>query len=161
MEISRTAHTALVSSSVDVDAPAERVFGALVDWESQGNWMLLTRVRVTAPAHDGTAAGAGVGVSAFTGIGPLGFLDTMVVTEWSPPRRCAVRHTGRVVRGVGAFEVVPLPGGRSRFSMTEHLELPGGALGSAAFRLVRPVFTVGIALSLRRFARWAPGHSAP
>jgi hypothetical protein len=33
--------------------------------------------------------------------GPAGFTDTMKITEWDPPRRCVVRHTGRAVRGTG------------------------------------------------------------
>ncbi len=160
MAATGAARRTVVSASVDIDAPPERVFAALVDWSSQGAWMLGTRVRQTGPATGGADQGVGVTVAAFTGIGPLGFLDTMVVSEWDPPRRCAVRHTGRVVRGVGAFEVTPLPHGRSRFAMIEHLEVPGGALGALGFRLVRPLFTAGIALSLRRFARWAPRQPA-
>ena len=51
---------------------------------------------------------------AFTG--PLAFVDPMVVTEWEPPNRCVLRHTGSLVRGDGVFEVFALPRGRSRFA---------------------------------------------
>lgn len=135
--------------SVDVDAAPQVVWDSMVDWESQGEWIPATRVRGT--AQDGR--GVGGGVEAWSGVGPLGFLDTMVITEWDPPRRCVVRHTGRVVRGSGAFEVEELAGGRSRFVMSEDVQPPFGALGRAAWPVVRPLLELGLARSLRRFAR--------
>lgn len=135
---------------VDVDASPQVVWDAVVDWQSQGEWMLGTRVRGT--AADGI--GVGGGIEAFTGIGRLGFLDTMVITAWDPPHRCDVEHTGRVVRGTGVFEVLALPGGdRSRFVWTERLILPLGILGRAGWPLVKPLFAAGVRLSLKRFAR--------
>ena len=131
---------------VVVAAPVEVVFAALVDWESQGRWMLATRV-------DGTAQGLGGRLSAFTGVGRAGFLDTMEIVEWEPPRLVRVRHTGDVVRGDGVFEVLALPQGRSRFVWREELDLPFGAVGRTGFALVRPLFAAGVERSLRRFAR--------
>jgi hypothetical protein len=91
----------------------------------------------------------------------LGFLDTMVIERWEPPRSCHVRHTGRVVRGTGTFAVESLPGNRSRFVWREDLELPLGLLGRLGWPLVRPAFAWGVRLSLRRFARWVEaGHAA-
>ena len=133
--------------SVIVDAPPERVFAALVDWETQGQWMLGTRVW-----SDGPAQGVGGRISAFTGVGRAGFLDTMEIVEWDPPRFVRVRHTGHVVRGDGVFEVLALPEGRSRFVWREELDLPLGALGRAGYAMVRPAFAAGVARSLRRFA---------
>ena len=149
--------TATLVLTVDVDAPVERTWAGAVDWAGQGDWMLGTRVRPT------RAGGQGVGgaIEAFTGFGPLGFLDTMDITLWEPPHRCHVLHTGRLVKGTGAFEVEALPAGRSRFVWREDLELPLGALGRLGWPLVRPVFAYGVQLSLRRFARWVEaGRSA-
>jgi uncharacterized protein YndB with AHSA1/START domain len=137
-----------ITLSVDVDAPPEAVWAAVVDWERQREWMLLTRV---SGGH-----GPGAPVEAFTGIGPVGFLDTMTITDWRPPLRCEVRHTGRVVRGSAAFEVEPLPGGRARFVWSEWLILPLGAVGQLGFAVLRPIVVAGIRYSLRRFARWVP-----
>lgn len=142
--------TATLVLTVDVDAPVEQTWAGATDWAGQGEWMLGTRVWPT--AQDGQ--GVGGGIEAFTGVGPLGFLDRMQITLWEPPRRCHVLHLGRVVRGTGAFEVEPLPGDRSRFVWREDLELPLGALGRLGWPLVRPVFAAGVQLSLRRFARW-------
>jgi hypothetical protein len=61
-----------------------------------------------------------------------------------------------VVRGTGTFEIVPLGPGRARLVWSEAVDLPGGAAGRLAWRLVAcPLATAGVALSLRRFARWA------
>jgi uncharacterized protein YndB with AHSA1/START domain len=135
--------------AVEVDAPAEVTWAAAVDYELQSEWMLGTTVRGTG-ASEGHAVGDGM--QAFTGWGRLGFLDTMEITEWDPPRRYAVRHTGRVVRGTGTMEVEPLPRDRSRFVFTEHVEPPLGPLGAVGFRLVKPLLSRGFEHSLRRFA---------
>lgn len=135
---------------VPVAAPAADVFDAATDWDHQGEWMLGTRVRGT--AQDGK--GVGGGISAFTGIGRIGFLDTMVITRWEPPLRCDVLHTGRVVRGTGVFAVRSITPQTSEFVWSEELELPLGALGRAGWVLVRPAFTAGVRHSLKRFARW-------
>ena len=134
---------------VDVDAPAETTWAAAVDWSRQGDWMLGTRVRPTA----GDGQGVGARLEAFSGIGPVGFVDPMEITLWQPPRACHVLHTGRVVRGTGAFEVEPRGEGRSRFHWREDLDLPLGLLGRVGWLLVRPLFAYGVQLSLKRFAR--------
>jgi hypothetical protein len=77
----------------------------------------------------------------------------MEIVEWEPPRRATVRHTGKVVRGDGVFEVVELGPERSRFLWTELLDLPLGALGRLGWPLVRPAFRAGVAQSLRKMAR--------
>ena len=145
---------------VDVDAPPEQVWAALVDWDRQGEWMLLTDVR--AGAQDGQ--GVGGELAARTGLPVLGrrlgVLDTMLITAWQPPWRVDVRHTGRVVRGTGTFEVRPRTGGGSTFVWTEGLDLPLGVLGRLGWPLVRPAFAAGVRLSLRRFAAYAEAHPA-
>ena len=141
-----------VSSRVLVSAEPERVWQAAMDWSRQQDWMWRTRVR------GGT--GVGAKVVARTGIGPVGFVDTMVVTEWDPPSRCVVRHTGKVVRGLGIFEVARR-GELSEFRWTEQLELPlssAGALGRwlvlpLGRAIVVPLARRGLDASLRRFAR--------
>jgi hypothetical protein len=138
-----------IQVDVVVDAPPEVVWAAVTDWERQSEWMLGTTVRAT----DQGGVGVGGGIEAFTGAGRLGFLDTMVITDWDPPRLCVVEHTGRVVRGQGIFEVVPLPRGRSRFVWIEDLDLPLGAVGRAGWPLVRPAFAAGVRSSLRALGR--------
>jgi hypothetical protein len=141
--------TARIAVDVLVDAPPQLVWDAITDWPRQSEWMLGTTVRAT----DLGGVGVGGGIEAFTGVGKAGFLDTMVITEWDPPRRCVVRHTGAVVRGLGIFEVVALPGNRSRFVWAEELDLPLGVVGRLGWPLVRPGFAWGVRRSLQKLAR--------
>jgi len=133
-----------VTSRVQVPVAPERVWQLAMDWSRQHEWIWATRAR------GGT--GVGAEVVARTGIGPLGFADSMLITEWDPPRRCVVRHTGRVVRGLGIFEVAP-DGHRTEFRWTERLELPWPLSGSLGRRAVVPVARWALGASLRRFAR--------
>jgi carbon monoxide dehydrogenase subunit G len=132
-----------VTARITVPVPPDRAWQAVVDWPAQGRWMLATRVR---GGH-----GLGARVIARTGLGPVGFTDTMEITQWEPPHRCVVRHTGRVVRGAGVFEVVPAGAG-SEFRWTERLDLPIAA-GRWSWWLAGPLARRGMDLSLRRFAR--------
>jgi uncharacterized protein YndB with AHSA1/START domain len=130
----------------DVNAPAEPVWSALVDWDLHAEWMLLTR------ASGGAAVGESI--EAFTGIGRFGFLDRMTIVVWEPPHRAVVRHTGRVVRGSGAFEVREVSPASSTVVWSEWVDLPLGVLGRAAWPLVRPLLRAGVSFSLRRLARY-------
>jgi hypothetical protein len=129
---------------VEVDAPAEQVWAAAVDWERQGEWMFATRVRQVGDTR----------LRAVTGIGPAGLVDNLEIVEMDPPRRCTVRHLGPVLLGEAVFEVEPA-GACSRFVWTERLALPGGAAGRVALRLSGVPFGYFARLSLRRFARFA------
>ena len=140
--------------TVVVDAPPQQVWAALTDWTRQGEWMLLTDVEVTG----GDPHAVGGRLAARTGLPVrgrrLGVLDTMVITEWDPPRRAVVQHTGRIVRGPGTFEVAP-QGAGSLLTWTEQLWLPYGPLGQLGWPLVKPAAVAGIRLSLHRFADFA------
>ncbi len=133
-----------ITSRVAVSADPERVWKAAVDWPSQHRWVWATRVR------GGHALGASV--VARTGIGPVAFTDTMVITEWAPPHRCVVRHTGRVVRGIGVLEVIR-QAESCQFQWTERLQLPLGPVGRLGWPIVRPLVRWGLDSSLRRFKR--------
>lgn len=138
-----------ITSRIRVRADPQRVWGLAMDWSRQGEWIPATVVR------GGT--GVGARVEARTGVGPAAFTDTMVITEWAPPRRCVVRHTGRVVRGSGVFEVVP-QGEFSEFRWTELIDLPvPEAVRPVATAIGRwtvvPLTRLGLDYALRRFAR--------
>lgn len=124
-------------------APADRVFAVLSDWPRHADWMPFTRAEGGAKVGDG--------LRAWTGVGPIGFLDTMVITDWRPGRRVAVRHTGRVVRGEAWFEVVP-EGTGCRVVWAERVDLPLGPLGRAGWLAAGPVVKAFMRLGLRRLA---------
>src|SRR4051794_12601106 len=113
--------TVELTLEVPVAAPEQAVWDAVVDWDHQGEWMVGTRVRGTVQG----GVGVGGGLEAFTGVGGVGFLDTMIITAGDPPHRCEVLHTGKLIRGTGIFEV-RADADRSTFVWTEHLELPLG-----------------------------------
>jgi carbon monoxide dehydrogenase subunit G len=140
--------------SVDVEAPPEQVWRALVDWERQGEWIPFTAVEVVG----GDPHGVGGRIEARTGLPVgsrrVGLLDTMEVTGWHPPHRVEVLHTGRVVRGPGVFEVRPQMAGAT-VVWTEHLDLPLGRLGRLSWPVVRPAAAFALYMGLSRFRDFA------
>jgi uncharacterized protein YndB with AHSA1/START domain len=64
----------------ETTAPPRAVWGVLADFAGYGRWMPLTRMRV-----DQGEPRVGWGFAGVSGIGPLGFSDSMVVTRWEPP----------------------------------------------------------------------------
>jgi len=144
-------------ASAEVDASVDRVWAALTDWETHGDWMVATTVQRTA----GDTDGVGAGIEGITKLGPFAVHDTMTFSQWQPPpaspARCVVEHTGKLVRGSGAFEVEDLGEGRSRVVWSEWVQLPFGLLGETAWLAVRPVVAVFVGVSLRRLARLVEG----
>jgi hypothetical protein len=151
-----------ITAGVTIAADPDRVWQLAVDWSRQRDWIWATR---TTGGH-----GLGATVTARTGAGPVAFTDTMLITEWDPPRRCTVTHTGRIVRGHGVFEVLPRDG-RSEFRWTESILLPGplvglvppdmvGAFARIAYAVVAPIARAGLGSSLVRFARLAEAATA-
>ncbi|WP_151769961.1 SRPBCC family protein [Streptomyces abyssomicinicus] len=90
----------------------------VTDWPRHGQVVPFTRV---------TADGRRV--RARTGVGPVGFLDLMEITVWSPPGDgdaggvCRLEKRGRVVLGWAELEVRPGPGGRARVLWREDVRL--------------------------------------
>ncbi|HEX6932737.1 MAG TPA: SRPBCC family protein [Streptosporangiaceae bacterium] len=144
-----------ITAGVSVAAEPRRVWDLAVDWSAQRAWIWAT---TTTGGH-----GLGATVTGWTGFGPVGFTDTMLITEWDPPRRCTVSHTGPVVRGEGVFEVLPRGDG-SQFRWTERILLPEAllmlvpaalqpAFARLVFGAIAPVARAGLGYSLIRFAR--------
>ena len=145
------AHNTL-SISLEIPAAQELVWSKIADWQSQGEWMLQTKVWVTSEKVEGV----GTSIAAFTG--PLhflyprfkspGLLDLMVVTQWQPPHRCDVDHVGKVLKGSGSFQLTALTPTRTRFDWSETIAAP-----KAFFLLIAPFLYIGVRISLARFAR--------
>lgn len=140
-----------------VAADAQTTFDAIVDLRTQERWMVGTRLYPL--AGDIPLPRVGSRLAAFTGLGDLGFLDVMTVTEYAPPHRWVVRHEGALVKGVGIFTVTSAADG-SRVTWIEDLELPFGVIGRLGFPLVRPFARAGVWYSLRRLAREAERAAA-
>ena len=143
-----------LSLTVEINKPVEAVWKLLVDWKSQSNWMLQTKVWSELDQDKTVKNGKGVLVFAFTGLFPklypklrLGILDTMEVTKWKPPLLCEVVHIGRVIRGTGKFELKSKRN-RTVFHWQEELIAPTYVL-----IFMKPLLLLGVRLSLHRFAR--------
>ncbi|MEN9687144.1 MAG: hypothetical protein RL381_156 [Actinomycetota bacterium] len=138
--------------SLTIPADVESVWQRIGDWESQGEWMLQTKVWVTSDKKEGI----GTSIAAFTGplyflyprFRKIGLLDLMVVTNWQPPHRCDVEHVGKILKGTGSFQLKSVSSNETRFDWSETIESPRWI-----FLLARPFFHLGVRLSLARFAR--------
>lgn len=141
-----------IKIQIKIKAPIEKVWAAIADWESQGDWMLQTRVWVTSDIR----SGVGTSISALTG--PLvksgfkfGLLDKMVVTNWQPPYLCEVDHVGKVIKGTGKFELTDLSSEQEaviNFDWSETIKAP-----KVVFLLIYLPTYLGVRISLLRFRR--------
>jgi carbon monoxide dehydrogenase subunit G len=128
----RRTSVARIEASTHIEAPVSAVWAVLLDWEGQAAWMVDARaVEVLSDRREGP----GVVLSVATDIAGLVVTDTMETTEWEHERVIGVRHTGWLIQGVGAFELVPTAAG-THFTWWEEVEAPLGPLGEAAATLV-------------------------
>ena len=140
--------------NIKIDRPVKTVWDCLVDWKSQGDWMLQTKVWSELDQDRTIKNGKGVLIFAFTGLFPnlypkirLGILDTMEITKFKPPVLCEVVHIGRIIRGTGKFELKKSKNG-TIFNWQEDL------VAHPVFLLImKLLLLIGVWLSLRRFAR--------
>ena len=133
-----------IAISLVIQAPIEKVWAAIADWESQGDWMLQTSVEVTSQIREGV----GTTIAAFTGIGKFGVMDHMVVTSWQPPYICDVLHTGKIIKGTGRFQLSAIDDNSTRFDWSEEILTP-----RVIFLLIAPGLYVGVRISLTKFSR--------
>jgi carbon monoxide dehydrogenase subunit G len=163
---------ASVVERVHIHRPVADVWALLTDWESQPAWMQDARsVAVTSPQR----TGVGVTLHVPTDIA-LGLVvtDTMEVTGWQEPAadgpargvgRIEVRHTGKVIRGHGAFEVQPTrrPDGEegTLFTWWEQVDAPLGRFGElVAQRIAMPYVGMVFRRSLRALKAVAESRPA-
>ena len=133
-----------ISITLTIKAPIQKVWDALAQWEKQGDWMLQTKVWVTSEVSEGV----GTNISAFTGIGRLGILDTMSVTTWQPPHTCDVVHTGKIIKGTGRFHLREIDATTTAFDWSEVVIAP-----RVIFLVILPALYGGVRISLARFSR--------
>jgi len=137
-----------LSLSVEVKASQQKVFDKIVDWESQGQWMLGTKVSGT----KNNGQGLGGEINAWTGFWKIGFNDPMVITQWIEPKIVDVKHIGRIVKGTGSMVVEKVDENNSRFIWSESINLPFGFIGKIGWTIIKPFFVSGIKFSLNKFA---------
>ena len=128
-----------IAMSLVINAPIESVWANLTDWESQSDWMLQTKVKVTSQIREGV----GTSIAAFTGVGKIGIMDYMSITSWQPPHICDVVHTGAIIKGTGRFELVQIDLQTTRFNWSEEIVAP-----RVLFLLIAPGLYFGVRISL-------------
>ncbi len=141
-----------IEIELKIKAPRSKVWSAIADWESQGDWMLQTKV-IRSSSH---SEGVGVEIEAFTGpfyrLFPkrriLGLHDLMRVTKWEPPHTCEVLHYGKVLKGMGLFSLRELDASTTLFHWEEEILAP-----KLIFLVLKPFFILGVKISLSRFAQ--------
>ncbi len=145
-----------IAITVKLPVSINKAWDSIQDWESQSNWMLLTKVWVTSEIREGI----GTEIEAFTGLVPskkfFGILDSMRVTQWNPPYSCEVLHTGRIIKGTGLFQLEKINEEETLFHWSEIVIAP-----RALFFLIFPGLYIGVRISLSRFARALVGPGAP
>ena len=150
-------HTKSINVSLTIPVSQEKLWERIADWESQGDWMLQTKVWLTSSVHEGV----GTSISAFTGplyklypkFSKFGLLDLMTVTKWNPPNSCDVIHTGTVIKGVGTFELIGISPNKTQFNWSETVEA-----SRAILILATPLLwavKAGVIISLRRLRKKA------
>jgi hypothetical protein len=77
----------------ETTAPPPVVWDVLTDFPGYARWMPLTRMRV-----DPGEPRVGWGFAGVSGIGPLAFSDSMLLTRWEPPQPDAPTASFRVVK---------------------------------------------------------------
>ena len=135
----------LYRASVRVNAPPERVWEWLSDWDRSAQWMLGTTVEVIGPQRNGV----GARTRARTKIAGITLIDEMSVTRWEPPRFLQVEHHRKPVLGDAWFEVVPVDRG-SQVEWVEDLELPLGRVGELGGSVLRAPVEWGLRKSLTK-----------
>ena len=150
--------TVRVEASVDLTVDPATAFAALVDPRSQQRWMIATKLYPI----EGSVSVPQVGsrLAAFTGVGSIGFLDTMIVTVYDPPRRWIMDKDGDLLRGVGIMQVDPVGGG-CRVTWANELEPPFGLLGRVGALVARPIAKFGLQACLRRLAKQLANGTLP
>ena len=144
-----------IAITVKLPVSIDKAWDSIQDWESQSNWMLLTKVWVTSKIRKGI----GTEIEAFTGLVPskkfFGILDSMRVTQWNPPYSCEVLHTGKIIKGTGLFQLEKINEEETLFHWSEIVIAP-----RALFFLIFPGLYLGVRISLSRFARALVGPGA-
>ena len=145
-----------VTATVIVNAPAQRVFDAFLNWEKQSDWIPFTKVRVA--SGDG---GEGSMIEAVTALGPVAVRDEFQVVKINAPYEVRVVHCGKVLRGPGAMRCTAMSGDRTQVVLHEWFHLPAGPIGKVAWPVLWPGSKLSFTGALKKFGRLVEERRLP
>jgi hypothetical protein len=138
--------TVTLTFSIEINAKPKTIFEYVSTWEKQSEWILFTKVKLL----KGLPNQKDPLLLAITGVGPVKFKDTMVITNWSPYKLIVVEHTGRVVLGKGVFTIEEISDSNSKFTWQEITPIPFGLVGKIGLVLIRPIMNIAFGKSLKK-----------
>ncbi len=117
-----------------LNAPPERIWSILTDWERQVSWMPdVAWIRMIGSERELNAR-----LAVRTKVLGVPFVtDKLKVIAWEPPHRLVVEHLG-LVRGTGEWRL-DRTGERTRFTWSEDISLDVPWIGDLAIRVYEPV----------------------
>jgi uncharacterized membrane protein len=124
----------VVTASIDIDAPPERVIDTVLDARSLDEWVTIHRKLNR--ADDGPLR-EGFEMEQTLCLRGANFKVRWTLTEYDPPRMATWEGRGPAHSDARtAYRLRPLDGGRTRFEYENEFRAPGGILGAAASRVL-------------------------
>jgi uncharacterized protein YndB with AHSA1/START domain len=124
----------LVTASIDIDAPPDRVYDKMLDPACLPKWVTIHR-RVNR-ADDG-APREGYEMEQTLCLRGANFKVRWTLTEADRPERATWEGRGPAHSYARtAYTLTPLDGGKTRFDYENEFKAPGGLLGAAASRVL-------------------------
>jgi uncharacterized protein YndB with AHSA1/START domain len=124
----------LVTASIEIDAPPERVYDTMLDPASLEEWVTIHR-RVNR-ADDG-APHEGFHMEQTLNLRGANFKVRWTLTEADRPRHATWEGRGPAHSYARTtYKLAPLDGGKTRFDYENEFKAPGGVLGAAASRVL-------------------------
>lgn len=130
-----------VVASVEVERPIEAVYAFVADLRNDVKWW---RGVITAERLSGDG-GPGTEYFQDTKLLGLRFPARLLVLESQPPRRMVYRTIESKTPFTAAYDLIALPGHRTRFTMTAQVEAAG------ALRLLGPLFAPVLRVLAQRY----------
>jgi uncharacterized membrane protein len=124
----------VVTASIDIDAPPERVIDTVLDARCLDQWVTIHR-RLNR-ADDGPLR-EGFEMEQTLCLRGANFKVRWTLTEYDPPRTATWEGRGPAHSDARtAYRLKALDGGRTRFEYENEFKAPGGIFGAAASRVL-------------------------
>jgi uncharacterized protein YndB with AHSA1/START domain len=124
----------LVTASIEIDAPPERVYEKVLDPDCLAQWVTIHR-RIN--RADSGAPHRGYEMDQTLCLRGANFKVHWTLTEADRPHRATWEGRGPAHSYARtAYKLAPVDGGKTRFDYENEFKAPGGFLGAAASRVI-------------------------